>query len=108
MPSLFANPPVAGRSFGDALVEFDGKMRNQDRLPRSIVPINGQMQNDITLRGATGQPLEEYYKWQFLYALIHSGLYPKTTSAQKFGFLRETKVPTHFRLMPPFLTMQTG
>ncbi|MEW6558442.1 MAG: N-6 DNA methylase, partial [Elusimicrobiota bacterium] len=42
-----------------------------------IVPVNGKYINDISLKNKSVGKSEEYYKWQFIYALIHSGLYSK-------------------------------
>lgn len=46
-----------------------------------------------TLLSATpaGNPLEEYYKWQFLYALIHGGLYAKDFIGAEVRFPKGSK-----------------
>lgn len=64
-------------TFTEAKQKFDAGDGCLDTLPHSCVPVNGKKKSDITLRNANGDPLEEYYKWQFVYALINSGLYAK-------------------------------
>jgi len=60
-----------------ALQIFDNGPGRSDILPQSYVPVDGKIQNDIRIRNAKKERLEEYFKWQFIYALIHSGLYAK-------------------------------
>lgn len=69
------NPMVI--KFLDAKIEFDKKYQHSDVLDKSIVPVNGKIVENIKIRNAKGEKIEEYYKWQFIYALIESGLYPK-------------------------------
>ena len=45
--------------------------------PRCIVPVRGKAHPPIAIRSVSGQPIEEYYKWQFINAIVLSGLYPK-------------------------------
>ncbi len=70
-------PPNPAPSFGEARQTFDATIGKRPALARSLVPVNGQYTENIPLVGAGGSPLEEYYKWQFIYALINSGLYAK-------------------------------
>jgi len=63
--------------FLDAKLDFDNKYSLSLLLPKSLVPVNGKYINDISLKNKKGEKSEEYYKWQFIYALIHSGLYSK-------------------------------
>ena len=46
-------------------------------LSQTLVPENGSHRTNIKLYGADGKRLEEYYKWQFVYAVTHSGKWPK-------------------------------
>ncbi len=64
-------------SFYKSKLEFDNKYGKQLSLKKSIVPVNGKYITDIRLKDKKNKPCEEYYKWQFVYALIHSGLYSK-------------------------------
>lgn len=64
-------------TFADAKQAFDNNLGKSNTLPHSLVPVDGKPKLGIVIRGANGKPLEEYFKWQFIYALIHSGLYAK-------------------------------
>jgi len=63
--------------FFEAKTDFDQKHSSSLLLPRSLVTVNGKYINDISLKNKKEQKNEEYYKWQFLYAIIHAGLYSK-------------------------------
>ncbi|MCD6573537.1 MAG: hypothetical protein J7K95_05540, partial [Thermoplasmata archaeon] len=64
-------------SFLKAKEEFDKKYGKISFLKRSLVPVNGKIVENIKIRNEKGEKIEEYYKWQFIYSLIYSGLYPK-------------------------------
>jgi type I restriction enzyme M protein len=64
-------------NFTEAKQTFDNTLGKVAVLPRSLVPVDGKPKSDIPLLGANGKPLEEYFKWQFIYGLIYSGLYVK-------------------------------
>jgi len=68
---------VQSKSFLKAKVEFDDKYKVTEFLKRSLVPVNGKMIEDIRIKNEKGERIEEYYKWQFIYSLINSGLYSK-------------------------------
>lgn len=63
--------------FIEAKAKFDEEYKNQSILKKSLVPVDGKMIENIKLRDSRGETLEEYYKWQFVYSLINSGLYSK-------------------------------
>ncbi len=63
--------------FADAKSQFDAGPGRGSVLPTSLVPVNGKPKINIQIRNPKGEPLEEYYKWQFIYALTYSGLYNK-------------------------------
>jgi type I restriction enzyme M protein len=65
------------KSFLKVKTEFEEKYKNTRSLDRSIVSVNGKLINSIKIRNAKGEKTEEYYKWQFIYSLIYSGLYQK-------------------------------
>ena len=56
---------------------FDKEHGTTLLLSRSLVPVDGKLLTDISLKDSGGNRNEEYFKWQFIYALIHSGLYAK-------------------------------
>lgn len=64
-------------SFLESKNKFDKKYGKILNLDKSLVPVNGKYIKDISLKNKKNEPSEEYYKWQFIYALIDSGLYSK-------------------------------
>ena len=64
-------------TFVEAKNLFDQDYGTTLILPQSLVPVDGKMLDDVSLKDSAGQRNEEYYKWQFIHALIHSGLYAK-------------------------------
>jgi type I restriction enzyme M protein len=63
--------------FTRAKQEFDDGLGKSDILPFALVPVDGGICQNTPIRNSKGERLEEYYKWQFIYALIHSGMYAK-------------------------------
>lgn len=57
--------------------KFDNKYSKTFLLEKSLVPVDGKYITNISLRNKKGEQSEEYYKWQFVYSLIDSGLYSK-------------------------------
>lgn len=64
-------------SFAEAKQTFDNTIGKGKSLSQSLVPVDGKPKRDIQIHGADNRPLEEYFKWQYIYALIYSGLYAK-------------------------------
>ncbi len=62
-------------SFEAAKAEFN-RTHEGAATTRCIVPVNGEQRPKATIRDARGRRNEEYYKWQFIYALTYSGLCP--------------------------------
>lgn len=72
-PLISAPPSIA---FATAKNQFDAKHASATHA-ECIVPVRGKPHAPIAIRSATGQPNEEFYKWQFINAIVLSGLYPK-------------------------------
>lgn len=64
-------------NFTESKNKFDEKYGKILELDKSLVPVNGKYIRNISLKNKKGEPSEEYYKWQFIYGLIGSGLYSK-------------------------------
>ncbi|MDW9408568.1 N-6 DNA methylase [Sinorhizobium meliloti] len=62
-------------SFSESLIDFDGKHKGVASIPRSLCTVDGKFIENVIIRNVKGERLEEYYKWQFIHALIASGLY---------------------------------
>ena len=56
--------------------EFDKKHSSQNNFV-SFIPVNLTLGEQYSIKNKSNKPNEEYYKWQFFYALIYSGLYQK-------------------------------
>lgn len=57
--------------------QFDNTIGKNKKIPESLITVNGEIKRDIIIRNDKGEKIEEYYKWQFIYAIINSGLYTK-------------------------------
>jgi hypothetical protein len=77
-------------TFAEARHEFDMTLGTAKALAKSLVPVHGKAVTNIALRGSNDRPLEEYYKWQFIYALTHSGLFPKDYLGAEVRFPKGT------------------
>lgn len=64
------------KKFSEIKNEFDKEYNNKDTFT-AIVPVNLTLNKECSIKGKSGEKNEEYYKWQFIYSLINSGLYAK-------------------------------
>ncbi|MDD4607225.1 MAG: N-6 DNA methylase [Patescibacteria group bacterium] len=78
-------------SFLSAKNEFDTKNGKTKMLSNSLVTVDGKILKDISLSDKKGGKNEEYYKWQFIYALINSGLYSKDYIGAEIYFPKGNK-----------------
>lgn len=90
---LFPHKRVSNptKTFTEAKQEFDNIYKNVSHFPQSLVPVNGKTVTKIPLKDVSGKPSEEYYKWQFIYALIDSGLYFKDYLGVEVRFPKGSK-----------------
>ena len=70
--------------------------------------MHGKPKNNIPIKGTHGQPLEEYYKWQFVYGLVHSGLYAKDYIGVEVYFPKGNAAASPLRWMRQSSTMPCG
>lgn len=63
-------------TFASAKTIFDTDHKNA-KTAKCIVPVNGKTKDTDSIRDTHGKPSEDYYKWQFVHALINSGLYAR-------------------------------
>lgn len=63
-----------------------------------IVPVRGKAHEPIRIRNDKGEPLEEYYKWQFIYSLINSGLYAKDYIGVEVHFPKGSKTSAALKI----------
>lgn len=72
--------------FAQVKKDFDEIYRDKKFLKKSIVSVNGKIVENIKIRNEKNEPIEEYYKWQFIYSLINSGLYSKDFIGSEIHF----------------------
>ena len=85
-------------SFLEAKNLFDTSIGKKSILDQSIVPVDGKFLKNIKIRNATKAPLEEYYKWQFIFALVHGGLYPKDYIGTEIRFPKGNKASNPLKI----------
>lgn len=77
-------------SFLESKNKFDDKYKTL-KLDQSIVPVDGKYLKDISLANKKNVPSEEYYKWQFIYSLVDSGLYSRDYIGAEVSFPKGNK-----------------
>jgi|SRR3989344_121442 len=78
------------RSFLEVKQEFDAKYKNSREI-LAFLPVNTELGKTIAIKNSKGLPNEEYYKWQFFYAFINSGLYQKDFIGSEIYFPKGNK-----------------
>lgn len=78
------------KSFFEAKQKFDKDFSVKDELT-AFLPINLEVGKKTKIKGSKNTPNEEYYKWQFFYGLIHSGLYQKDFIGSEVYFPKGNK-----------------
>lgn len=73
------------KTFAIAKNDFDNAHGNA-KTAKCIVPVEGKNHPDVSIRDTHGKPSEEYYKWQFIYSLVNSGLYAPDFIAAEVRF----------------------
>lgn len=64
------------RTFLEVKEEYDLKFKKNNQF-KSFLPVHLTLGKEYKIKNKIGENNEEYYKWQFLYSLVYSGLYPK-------------------------------
>jgi type I restriction enzyme M protein len=85
-------------TFSEAKQKFDKDLGKSTVLKLALVPVDGNPKKDIPIRNVKGETNEEYYKWQFIYALINSGLYPKDYIGVEVRFPKGSKTSAPLKL----------
>ena len=55
--------------------EFDAKNKNKNKFD-CFLPVHLEFSKRTSIKNRKGEPNEEYYKWQLIYSLIASDLFP--------------------------------
>ncbi len=64
------------KSFYEAKNKFDSLYKDENQF-NAIVSVNTTLNKTVCIKNKKNEPNEEYFKWQFFYGLIYSGLYQK-------------------------------
>ncbi|MDA3733928.1 N-6 DNA methylase [Niameybacter massiliensis] len=64
-------------NFSQAKIKFDTEYGSKEEIAKSLVTVDGKYVENISIKDVNNKPNEEYYKWQFIYSVILSGLYPR-------------------------------
>ena len=78
------------KTFLQAKQEFDEKYINQSMF-KAFLPTHLSINGDFNIKNKKNQLNEEYYKWQFFYALVYSGLYQKDYIGNEVYFPKGNK-----------------
>ena len=78
-------------SFIAAKYQFDHQFAHKDVLDITPVTVDGEIRKRVKIRNLQGEPLEEYYKWQFIMSLINSGLFAKDYIGAEVRFPKGSK-----------------
>ena len=85
-------------TFSEAKLAFDKDPGKTRELATALVPVDGKRKKNIPIRNAKGETFEEFYKWQFIHGLIHSGLYARDYIGAEVRFPKGNKASAPLRL----------
>lgn len=77
--------------------EFDDKYAHQTEFT-GFIPVDLEFKKACKIKNSKNEPNEEYYKWQFFYSLIYSGLYPKDYIGAEVHFPKGNKTSAPIKL----------
>ena len=77
-------------AFVRAKMIFDAKHKGANKT-ECIVPVNGKSCLDVDILNTKGEFNEEYYKWQFINALVNSGMYSRDYICVEIQFPKGNK-----------------
>jgi type I restriction enzyme M protein len=78
------------KNFLQAKQEFDKKHSSQKEF-KSFIPVHLKIGGIYFIKDKNEKPNEQYYKWQFFYSLICSGLFPKNYVGCEVHFPKGSK-----------------
>lgn len=70
--------------------EFDKKQSSETEFD-CFLPVNITLNKKTKIKGTNDMPVEEYYKWQFLSAIVNSGMYAKDFIGTEVSFPKGNK-----------------
>lgn len=78
-------------SFSESRLKFRNDNSTNSILNRSIVTVDGKYVTNISIKDKNGNPNEEFYKWEFIYSLIDSGMYSRDLIGTEIYFPKGNK-----------------
>ena len=78
------------KTFLEAKQQFDNKHSHKEEI-LAFLPVDLKFGGKYSIKNSKKRPNEGYYKWQFFYGLIHSGLYPKDYLGSEVYFPKGSK-----------------
>lgn len=91
------NYTLNNHNFTEKKQEFDKEYGNASRFP-CFLSEHLEFNKIVQLKKENGTKNEQYYKWQFLYALVHSGLYTKDYIGTEVHFPKGNKSSAPLKL----------
>ena len=85
------------KSFTEAKIEFDNKNSNVGEYD-CFLPNHLTIGYKTSFRKKDGTKNEQYYKWQFLYSIVNSGLFPKDYIGTEINFPKGNKSSASIKL----------
>lgn len=77
-------------TFLEAKQKFDQQYYSKTEFV-AFLPVNLKLSETYVIKNKKGETNEEYYKWQFFYSLVHSGLYQKDYLGSEVYFPKGNK-----------------
>jgi type I restriction enzyme M protein len=77
-------------NFTESKQEYDKKYQSETHF-ECFLPVNLERNKITSIKNIKGKPNEEYYKWQFLYGIVYSGMYAKDYIGTEVSFPKGNK-----------------
>lgn len=84
-------------TFTEAKINYDSKYGNSSDF-ECFLPDHLALNKACSLIKGNGSKNEQYYKWQFLYSIVNSGLYPKDVIGTEINFPKGNKSSATIKL----------
>ena len=78
-------------SFAESRLKFRNEYMSKPILERSLVTEDGKFKSNIAIKDTHGNPNEEFYKWEFIFSIINSGLYKRDLIGTEVYFPKGNK-----------------
>lgn len=84
-------------TFTEAKADFDSRFGNSKEFI-CFLPEHLTLNKNTSFRKKDGSRNEQYFKWQFLYSIINSGLFPKDYIGTEIHFPKGNKSSADIRI----------